>query len=81
MTNINKLRIVNILLLIGLSLAVVDEVKANLIATFTHNYGSGTGQIDPRGDDPLSDGYVQVTQKSATDLSNFYGNYSGPKLK
>ena len=76
---INKSRIKKcyVVMLLGLSLVLVCEVKANLVGSFTKNYGSGNGQIDPQGDDPLFDGYVLVTQgPSGAYVSAFRESFS-----
>jgi hypothetical protein len=41
-------------------LMTVMSALATPLATYTHNYGNGVGQVDPGGQDPLSAGYVTV---------------------
>jgi hypothetical protein len=41
-------------------LMTVTSAMATPLATYTHNYGNGVGQVDPGGQDPLSAGYVTV---------------------
>jgi PEP-CTERM motif len=33
------------------------------IASYTHNYGNGAGQVDPGGNDKLSNGYVTISDQ------------------
>lgn len=42
------------------------------IASYTHNYGNGAGQVDPGGNDKLSNGYVTVSDQSS---SRFYDSF------
>lgn len=47
------------------------------LGTYVHNYGSGTGQVDPGGQDPLSDGYVTVYDTpTSTGYKRFNDSFS-----
>jgi PEP-CTERM motif len=46
------------------------------IASYTHNYGNGSGQVDPGGTDALGDGYVTVSDRSSVRFSDAF-DFSG----
>lgn len=47
-------------LLAGALLMMATSAMAIPLVTYTHNYGNGAGQVDPGGQDLLSNGYVTV---------------------
>lgn len=63
-------------MLFGLSLLVSTTVLATPLATYTHNYGSGAGQVDPGGSDDLHDGYVTVSDNSSSRFNDAFA-FSG----
>ena len=52
-------------ILLGAALMVASSTWAAPLATYTHNYGNGSGQVDPGGNDVLSNGYVTVSDQSS----------------
>lgn len=44
---------------------VASSAWAAPLATYTHIYGNGIGQVNPGGNDALSDGYVTVSDRSS----------------
>lgn len=42
------------------------------IASYTHNYGNGAGQVNPGGSDLLSNGYVTVSDQSRDRFSDSF---------
>ncbi|MBK1681731.1 hypothetical protein CKO20_15265 [Rhodocyclus tenuis] len=59
-------------LLAGAILMTAASAWAAPVATYTHNYGNGAGQVDPGGNDALSNGYVTVSDQSS---SRFYDSF------
>lgn len=55
------------------TLCLASSAWADLLQTYTHNYGNGTtlGQIDPGGEDPLSNGYVTVKDENPRTYKRF----------
>lgn len=45
-------------------LGMVGMAHADILATFTHDYGTGAGQVDPGGNDVLENDFVTVCDKS-----------------
>lgn len=52
------------------ALTMAANAWAAPLATYTHIYGNGTGQVDPGGSDPLSNGYVTVKDNSSDRFSD-----------
>lgn len=47
-------------------LLTAASASAATLATYTHNYGNGAGQVDPAGQDALGNGYVTVLDTATT---------------
>lgn len=60
-------------LLAGALLMTAASAWAAPIASYTHNYGNGTGQVDPGGNDALANGYVTISDQSS---SRFYDSFN-----
>ena len=59
--------------LLALTLAISGTaVAAVTTQTILHSYGSGDGQVDPPGTDGIGDGYVNVSDNSATLFSDSF---------
>lgn len=52
-------------IVLGAALLAAGSAGAAPIATYTHNYGNGVGQVDPNGSDALGNGFVRVSDQSA----------------
>lgn len=60
---------------LGLPLMISGTALAIPLATYTHNYGNGAGQLDPGGNDILFNGYVTVSDTSASRFNDSF-NFS-----
>ncbi|WP_300320247.1 PEP-CTERM sorting domain-containing protein [Accumulibacter sp.] len=58
--------------ILALPLAIGGAASAATLATYTHNYGNGVGQVDPVGNDVLSNGYVTVSDQSTERFSDSF---------
>lgn len=59
-------------LLIVVALVLSANSWAALLDTYTHNYGSTQDQVDPSGNDPLSNGFVTVKDNSTERFSDAF---------
>jgi len=57
---------------VGVMAGSAGTASALPLATYTHNYGSGTGQVDPGGNDVLSNGYVTVSDRSTNRFNDSF---------
>lgn len=51
---------------------VASSAWAAPLATYTHIYGNGIGQVNPGGNDALSDGYVTVSDRSSEPFNDSF---------
>ena len=56
----------------GAVLMAAASAWAAPLATYTHAYGNGPGQIDPGGTDILSNGYVTVSDQSSSRFNDTF---------
>lgn len=61
---------------VGAALLAAGSAWAAPLATYTHNYGNGVGQVDPGGTDALGNGYVTVSDGSTERFSDLF-DFSG----
>lgn len=59
-----------------LSLLVATTASAVTLGSYTHNYGNGAGQVNPGGNDVLSNGYVTVSDRSTQRFNDSF-DFSG----
>jgi PEP-CTERM motif len=52
-------------IVLGAALLAAGSAGAAPVASYTHNYGNGAGQVDPGGSDVLGNGFVRVSDQSA----------------
>lgn len=64
------------LILAGAALTVAANAWAAPLATYTHNYGNGAGQVDPGGSDALGNGFVTVSDQSISRFNDAF-DFSG----
>src|SRR5664280_881756 len=62
-----KKSLCSLILVAAALMMVTGTAMAIPLATNTHNYGNGSGQFDPGGADLLSNGYVTVSDQTASD--------------
>jgi hypothetical protein len=62
-------------IVLATALLAAGSVGAAPLASYTHNYGNGAGQVDPGGTDLLGDGFVRVSDQSAVRFSDGF-NFS-----
>lgn len=58
--------------LVGAALMVAASAWAIPLITYTHTYGNGIGQVDPGGNDVLSNGYVTVSDHSSSRFNDTF---------
>jgi hypothetical protein len=58
--------------LLGVALLAAASAWAAPLATYQHNYGSRSGQVNPGGTDSLSNGYVTVSDSSSSEFNDAF---------